>query len=178
MSGFDFTMIVAFFIILFWGCGIHFMTKDADKLQNLGILFLTGGTIIIIVVCIVVTLAPLDKVEINRKYIAIESIDAYNLNDYQQYKITTEDGTVYDTALTSLDELMLFMNNNFVSVEESEDNEFHLYNITYQKQKNIISLTVTDGESTKLVFEVPHEYYVLHTGEQDNNMTRVYTSNE
>lgn len=173
MTGFDFTMIVTFVFLLFFGCGIHFITKDADKLQNLGILFLTVGTIIIIVVYIVLKLAPIDKIEINRMSIAVESIDSYVHNGYQQYKIATEDGTVYDTVSSIWDE-----DDDFVLVDESEDNEFHFYNITYQKQRKIVSLTLTDGESTQLVLEVPHEYYVLHTREQDNNMARVYTSNE
>lgn len=184
MSEIIFLIIILIVGLLFVGCGFVFIVIGEDnpklnKLLNLGVPILAIGALIITVGTIVVLVIPYDKVEINRISIAVESIDAYDLNDHQQYKITTEDGTVYDTA-SSLDELVLswYEDNNFVTVEESEDNEFHLYNITYQKQSKIGSLTLTDGESTKLVLEIPHKYYVLHTGEQDNNMTRIYTSNE
>lgn len=185
MSVITFIFIVALVAVLWLGCGSFLIIKNANNptsntLLNLGILIFVSGAIVVTLVSIVVIFAPCNKVEIDRMSIAVESIDAYDIDDYQQYKITTEDGVVYDTALTSWDEIILSwdVDNNFVFVEDSEDNEFHLYNITYQKQIKIASLTLTGDKSTKLVLGVPHEYYVLHTGEQDNNTTRIYTSNE
>lgn len=177
--------VIAFSIIMwivglsFIGLGVGLAVKCINSLfsdwpNGLSIFIIAVGVIIITLYFVAVVLTPCDKVKIGRKIpIAVDSIDAYNLNDKQQYKITIDDGTVYDTASSIWDE-----NDDFVFVEESDDNEFHLYNVTYQKQRKIIFLVLTDGESTALVLEVPHEYYVLHKGEQDNNMTRVYTSNE
>ncbi len=178
MSVIAFEIIVVLVGVLCVVCGLGFALKPENNNPTLGTFLFLIGTIVIIFGLRVVVISPCNNVEIDRMLIAVESIDAYDINDYQQYKITTEDGVVYDTAITSFGMELWDENINFASVEESEDNEFHLYNITYQEQKKIGSLTLTGRESTKLVLEVPHEYYLLHTKEQDNNMTRVYTSNE
>ena len=177
MSVIAFSIIMWIVGLLFIGLGIGLAVKCINSLTSdwpngLSIFCISVGVIIITFYFVAVFLTPCDKVKTDRK-IAVDSIDAYNLNDKQQYKITIDDGTVYDTASSTWDE-----NDDFVLVEESDDNEFHLYNVTYQKQRKIIFLVLTDGESTDLVLEVPREYYALHMGEQYDNMTRVYSNNK
>lgn len=162
MSTLVFASIIVFLGIFLISVGFHIeIQKDKFNISN--IILILVGIIAIMYLPVLDIITPLKKVKVDEKSIDIKSIDTYDINDDQQYKITTEDGVVYNTGLTPLGMELWNEDNSFASVEESKDNDFHLYSVMYQEQRNIGSLVLVDNEFTDIVLEVPHEYYILHT---------------